>query len=41
MVQVFWLVQVDVLEMSVVGGVGGVCDVWYVFGSGWGGRCWG
>ena len=28
----------DVLEMSVVRG--GVCDV-YVFGSGWGGRCWG
>ena len=25
----------DVLEMSVVRGVGGVCDMCYVFGSGW------
>ena len=25
----------DVLEMSVVRGVGGVCDMVYVFGSGW------
>ena len=30
----------DVLEMSVVRGVGGVCDSVYVFGSGLGGRCW-
>ena len=30
----------DVLEMSLVIGVGGVCDV-YVFGSGQGVRCWG
>ena len=28
----------DMLEMSVLIGVGGVCDM---FGSGRGGRCWG
>ena len=32
----------DVLEMSVVRGVCGVCNKHvYVFGSGRGGRCWG
>ena len=31
----------DVLEMSMVRGVGGVCDMYMCFSSGLGGRCWG